>query len=145
MPDNKRPADDKLPADGSIAFTDGVFYQVRRPVFLVEARTHDGSQPKRYKIMTKAATAAAMRDGDLVVVEIPPSADQDQSANDTLRPYPFERARHERLTTRSSVWEDAGVAALRRRGLVFTGREFERRLARVRRMSRQRAADAAND
>ncbi len=121
-----------LPASGALAYREGSFYQVHAPLpplknfRFVEILLGMGPKPPRVLDIDPAGLSAAIARGEVTILPKPAPL----SVNPPPRPYPFEAAREAARTRRARLWNRRDVVELRRRGLLMTGEEYIRLLAR---------------
>jgi len=121
-----------LPANGSVAFRKGRFYWVHPPqppianFRLVEIPLGKRTKPPRVLSIDAAQLSAAIARGEVTVLPKPAPV----SVDPPTRPYPFEAAREAARARRARLWNRRDVVDLRRRGLLMTGEEYIRLLAR---------------
>jgi hypothetical protein len=118
------------PANGSLAYREGRFYQVNAPqpphtnFRLVEISLGGLTIQPRVLRIDPAGLSAAIARGEVTI--LPKSTPVSVAPP---RPYPFEAARVAAMARRARFWRRRDVADLRRRGLLMTCADYERLLA----------------
>lgn len=134
-------------ANGSLAYREGRFYRVHAPqppltnFRFVEMPLGRLTKPQRVLSIDPAGLSAAIARGEVTILPTPAPV----SVATSPRPYPFEAAREAARARRARFWNRRDVVDLRRRGLLMTCADYERRLARRARAVLPSDADGRDD